>query len=159
MQVPAHSITGGVGSGINEQLLAAINTSFNGSPEMTITDTGIDDTLLSYVRCAVAPEAQLLQAGWQTGWTDGGADRNLPLDTMARLVDPIDFNTEAKVRPLAVAAVQALQYAWQPACKCSAGGIDFGVAPSRQMLCKRSVLCKLYPSLELCNVTIKHGCR
>ena len=98
VQVPAHSITSGAGSGINDQLLAAINTSFNGSPEMTITDTGIDDTLLSYVRCAVAPEAQLLQAGWQTSWTEGGPNRDLPLDTMARLVDPIDFNTEAKVR-------------------------------------------------------------
>ena len=98
VQVPATSITAGAAVGINDHLLSAINTTFEGSPEMCITDTGIDDTLLSYVRCAVAPEAQLLQAGWQTSWNDASGDRSLPMDTMARLVDPIDFNTEAKVR-------------------------------------------------------------
>jgi hypothetical protein len=99
VQVPATSITTEFTSAMNEHLLSAVNATFEGSPEMRLTDTGIDDTLLSYVRCAVAPPEQLLQAGWLENWSSSDPG-DLPLDTMARLVQPVDFNTEAKACPL-----------------------------------------------------------
>lgn len=64
---------------------------------MTVTETGIDDTLLSYMRCCVAPKEHLEDAGWRSEWTPDSGDPNLPLDVMSRLVEPVDFNTEAKV--------------------------------------------------------------
>ena len=97
MQVPAVSMVDGAAEGLNQHLIASINSTFEGSPEMCVTDTGIDDTLLSYVRSAVAPASHLKQFGWDGSWKEGD-NADAPLDTMARLVDPIDFNTEAKVQ-------------------------------------------------------------
>ena len=65
---------------------------------MTVTETGIDDTLMSYMRCCVTPKEQLVDAGWRSDWTPDGGNPDLPLDVMSRLVEPVDFNTEAKVR-------------------------------------------------------------
>jgi hypothetical protein len=97
LQVPAQSIIKPA-KGVNEQLVKALITAFDERPELRLTETGIDDTLLSFVRCSVAPEEHLLQIGWRPDWQPGaGEDMQLPLNTMARLADPIDFNTEAKV--------------------------------------------------------------
>jgi hypothetical protein len=102
MQVPAESIIAkSEPAPLNQALLKGVSQTFSGTPEMRLTDTGIDDTLLSFVRCAVAAETQLLAAGWSTSWVQGqpGGSDDLPLDVMAKLVTPVDFNTEARVSP------------------------------------------------------------
>ena len=98
MQVPAHQIVK-YASGVNKGLIKAVDGCFNGSPEMTLTETGIDDTLLSYMRCCVAPKDHLTRAGWKPDWTAEAGPADLPLDVMSKLVEPVDFNTEAKVGP------------------------------------------------------------
>jgi hypothetical protein len=100
LQVPADSITAkSEPVALNQGLLKGVSQTFSGTPEMRLTDTGIDDTLLSFVRCAVASEAQILAAGWSPNWAHGqpGGNDDLPLDVMAKLVTPVDFNTEARV--------------------------------------------------------------
>eukprot|EP01025_Chloroclados_australasicus_P047518 TRINITY_DN5334_c1_g1_i2.p1 TRINITY_DN5334_c1_g1~~TRINITY_DN5334_c1_g1_i2.p1 ORF type:complete len:255 (+),score=17.81 TRINITY_DN5334_c1_g1_i2:45-767(+) len=49
------------------------------------------------MRCSLAPKDIVLEAGWVTDWSKDDGDADLPLNTMSRLVDPIDFNTEAKI--------------------------------------------------------------
>ena len=101
LQVPAASlIEGAEPAGLNSSLLTGVSQTFSGAPEMRLTDTGIDDTLLSYVRCAVASEEQLRKAGWAGEWQRGQGLDDVPLDVMARLVQPDDINTEARVRVL-----------------------------------------------------------
>ena len=92
IQVPAESIAQPV-SPVNAKLLSMLHASLNGAPELTLTETAVDDTLLSYMRCAVAPADELMVAGWDMS----SIDVNMPMDTMARLVEPCNFNTEAKV--------------------------------------------------------------
>lgn len=99
MQVPAATlIAGSEPTGLNGSLITGVSQTFSGAPEMRLTDTGIDDTLLSYVRCAVASEEQLRKAGWTGEWARGQGNDDMPLDVMARLVQPDDINTEARVR-------------------------------------------------------------
>lgn len=81
---------------MNAVLLTRLHAALNGTPEMTLTEKAVDDTLLSYMRCALAPIEELEAAGWDSNselWS-------LPMDSMSRLVDPVNFNTEAKVRSL-----------------------------------------------------------
>lgn len=113
MQVPASAIldAGEPLAAVNSDVIAAIHQHFGSTPEMCITDTGIDETLLSYMRAAVAPARQLQEAGWVPGAASSNDDAGL--DTMAQLQDPVDFNTEAKVR-------------------CSAGLCSFGVSWGRK---------------------------
>lgn len=96
VQVPAQQIVK-FSSRANKGLIRAVDGCFNGSPEMTLTETGIDDTLLSYMRCCVAPKDHLTRAGWKPEWTPEAGPADLPLDVMSKLVEPVDFNTEAKV--------------------------------------------------------------
>lgn len=121
MQVPATAIVKHA-SGANKALIKAVDGCFNGSPEMTVTETGIDDTLLSYMRCCVAPKEHLVDAGWRSEWTPDGGDPNLPLDVMSRLVEPIDFNTEAKVCSCWLCAAQGAACC-QPPRTCSHCGV------------------------------------
>jgi hypothetical protein len=94
--VPARQIVK-FASGVNKGLIRAVDGCFNGSPEMTLTETGIDDTLLSYMRCCVAPKDHLQKAGWKSDWTIETGPADLPLEVMSKLAGPVDFNTEAKV--------------------------------------------------------------
>lgn len=94
IQVPAESVAAPAAP-INAALLDGLARCLGGSLELSLTPADhLDDTLLCYVRCAVAPASELRRAGW-TG--DAPSDGNEPLDVMAALSEPTDYATEALV--------------------------------------------------------------
>ena len=107
LQVPASAIldAGEPLAAVNADVIGAIHQHFGSTPEMCVTDTGIDETLLSYMRAAVAPARQLYEAGWSAGAASHSDDAGL--DTMAQLQDPVDFNTEAKVQLCSICSALA----------------------------------------------------
>ena len=114
-------------AGVNEDFLTGLQGHFGGTPDMQMTDTGIDTTLLSFLRSTLSTPEDLERAGWP-GLAAVQQSRNfdIPMDVMAQFTLATDINMEATVRPclcvqLKVARRQGLMCG-VASCQRSSGG-------------------------------------
>jgi len=120
----------------------------------------VDDTLLSYMRCALAPTEELARAGWD----EGSSDPHNPMNTMARLVEPCNFNTEAKVLETLLAWCDRQMAAYGSSLQSDLDEVEREATPwltvqmLRALISEKRTVLGLQRELRARNQLLKEGC-